>query len=222
MLTSSVVAMMYRANRPSRFRFSEGDWTDPEWSKLTAYQVSKTRAERAAWDVMGDAGTRDQLTAINPGLVLGPAIGSDFGASLSVVEMLMAGTYPAVPPLAFPIVDVRDVAALHVAAMTVPDVGGRRLIASVGTLSFREIAQILKRELGPAARKVPTLELPAFMVRSAAALDPALAATLADLGVRPEADAGYVTRLTGIAPRPANEAVVEAGKSVAAKLARAA
>lgn len=129
--------------------------------------------------------------------------------------MLMRGKYPAVPPLAFPIVDVRDVAALHVAALTVADVGGRRLLAASDTMSLKEIARTLKDALGRRARKVPLLELPAFMVRSMAALDPALRAAQTDLGVRSVADARYVTELTGLTPRPAREAVTAAGVTVA-------
>lgn len=214
-LTSSVVSMMYRAGRPARFTFSEGDWTDPEWAPLTAYQVSKTRAEAAAWQRTTDAGARERLVTVNPGLVLGPSLGSGVGASLEVIEMLMRGKYPAVPPLAFPIVDVRDVAALHVAALTVADVGGRRLLAASDTMSLKEIARTLKDALGRRARKVPLLELPAFMVRSMAALDPALRAAQTDLGVRSVADARYVTELTGLTPRPAREAVTAAGVTVA-------
>ena len=121
-MTSSTVAMMYRANRSAEHRFEENDWTDPEWDKLSAYIVSKTRAERAAWDLFGEAG-KDKLVTVNPGFVLGPAPDGDAATSLDLIKMLLTGAYPAMPPISFPSVDVRDVAALHVAAMTTPGVG---------------------------------------------------------------------------------------------------
>lgn len=213
-LTSSIAAMMYRPNRPADFSFGEEDWTDPEWPEVTPYIVSKTRAEQAAWARMREAGAEERLTVINPGFVLGPALDRTIGTSLGVIQMILQGKYPALPPACFPVVDVRDVAALHVLAATAEGAGGRRLLAAADTLSLPEISGMLRKKFKEKARKAPRLTLPPFMVRFAARFDPALKSVVADLGIRPRADSAYVTELTGFTFRPAQEAVEAAGQSL--------
>jgi dihydroflavonol-4-reductase len=212
-MTSSMVAMMYRANRPKVLKVSESDWTDPDWGPATPYIISKTRAERAVRDDMASAGATDRLVTIHPGFVLGPGLDRDAGASLEVIKLFMTGAYPAVPPVHFPVVDVRDIAALQVAALTKP-VGGRRLIGSADTISMREMAQILRSSFPERRRRIPTAELPNFMVRLLGMVDPALKTLRADLGVRPEVDTRAVSEVTGVSFRRSNEAVAAAGQSL--------
>jgi len=213
-MTSSVAAMMYRAGRSEVFPFSEDDWTDPDWKELSAYIVSKTVAERAAWDTAVVGGFKHRLTTINPGLVLGPPLDDDTGASLDVVRLFLKGAYPALPPAAFPIVDVRDVAALHIKAMELPETGGRRLIAAAETLSLSEVAGILREAFPAYEKKIPGKVLPAWLIRIAALFDRSLASVTPDLGVRPQPQTDYVTALTGLAMRPAREAIVSAGEAL--------
>lgn len=213
-MTSSLAAMMYRPNRPKVMTVSEGDWTDVEWPALSAYVVSKTEAEKAAWDYATENGLRHRLTVVNPGFVLGPALDDDVGASMDVVKLFMKGAYPAVPPASFPMVDVRDVAALHVRALETPETGGRRLICAGETKSLRQIGEILIEAFPAYARKVPTRELPAWLVRALALFDRNLASVLPDLGCAPHVDTAYVKELTGIAFRPAREAIVAAARSL--------
>lgn len=213
-LTSSMVAMMYRAARQRRFNVSEQDWTDAEWAPLSAYIVSKTRAERAAWTLMRERGAEARLAAVNPGFVLGPSLSAETNTSLQVIDMMLTGAYPAMPPVAFPVVDVRDLADVHVAAMTAESAGGRRLIAAGETLSMPQMAAILKAELGADARRVPAGSLPAPMVRALTLVDPAVRTIVADLGVTPIAQSGYVTDLTGVRFRSARESVLAAARSL--------
>lgn len=213
-MTSSMVAMMYRAGRARTITVREGDWTDPDWPLLSAYIVSKTRAERAAWEHMLSRGARNKLTVVNPGFVLGPALDNQIGTSLRVIALILKGTYPAVPASEYPVVDVRDLADLHVRALTVEPAAGRRLIAAGNTMSMPEMAAALRQELGPAARRVPTRTLPGVLVRSLALLDRSLKSVVPDIGTRPVADTGYVTDMTGVAFRPAREAVLAAGLSL--------
>lgn len=213
-LTSSIVAMMYRAGRPEVTRVGEGDWTDPEWPPISAYVVSKTRAELAAWSFMAEHGARERLVVVNPGFVLGPLLDRVSATSVDVVRLLMTGKYPALPPTAYPVVDVRDVAALQVAAMTAR-VGGRRLLAAGETISFRDMALTLRDAFPERAKRIPVRTLPGFVVRLVAVFDPALRSLLADLGTRLEADSTYVTELTGVAFRPARESVRASGQSLA-------
>lgn len=213
-MTSSVAAIVYRPNRPPVFTFGENDWSDVNWRALSAYVVSKTEAERAAWDFAVAGGFKHRLTTVNPGLVLGPPLDSDAGASLDLIRMMMTGAYPALPPVAYPVVDVRDVAAIHVNALEAPETGGRRLIAVAETLSLKAVAEILKQAFPERARKIPARVLPAWAVRALAIADRTLASVLPDLGVEPRTDAGYVSALTGVPFRPAREAVIDAGRAL--------
>lgn len=212
-MTSSMVAMMYRPGRPALVRVTEDDWTDPEWRATSAYVVSKTRAERAAWELVIGRGARERLVVVNPGFVLGPVHAGDSGASVDVIRLLMAGKYPALPPVSYPVVDVRDVADLHVAAMTA-EVAGRRLIAAGGAMSMPEMARSLRAAFPERARKIPTRTLPAVLVRLLTLFDPSLKSVIPDLGTRPEPDSAYVTARTGIRFRPPEEAVLAAGRSL--------
>ena len=209
-MTSSIAAMIYRADRPTQFTFSEEDWTDIDWPPLTPYIVSKTAAELEAWDVAVGGGFKHRLVTVNPSLVLGPPLDDDYGASLDLVRLLMKGAYPALPPAYYPIVDVRDVAALHVAALETPEAAGRRLIASSDTLSIKAVADVLREAYPDRARKIPGKVLPAWLVRTLAVFDRQLATVTPDLNIEPQADTAYVTALTGIRCRPAREAVLDA------------
>jgi dihydroflavonol-4-reductase len=216
LLTSSMVAVMYRPNRAAEMTFTENDWTDLNWNLLSAYVVSKTEAEKAAWARVGERGAKDRFTTINPGFVLGPTLDKDFGTSIELIRMIMNGAYPAVPPIAFPVIDVRDLAALHVAAFERPETGGRRLLATAGPMSLKEVAQTMKRADPARTGKVPTAELPGFMVRLLALFDKRLAGALQDVGCRPSVDVAYVEKLTGMKFRPPQEAVEATVKSLVA------
>ncbi|NNE71529.1 MAG: NAD-dependent epimerase/dehydratase family protein [Rhodothermales bacterium] len=212
-LTSSLVAMMYRPNRPKNLTVSEGDWTDAEWSKLSAYQVSKVRAERAAWDWTYQHGWEDRLVSVNPGFVLGPALDQTIGTSLAVVKLMLEGAYPAVPPISFAVVDVRDLSRLHIAAMT-SEVAGRRLIGAGDSISMQDMAKLVKKSRPDFAKKVPVRKFPAFVIRIASRFDSSLRSIITDLGVVPHVESEYVTSLTGVSFRPASESVVDAAASL--------
>lgn len=213
-MTSSLVAMMYRAGRAAQTVVGEADWSDPEWRALSAYIVSKTRAERAAWAAARERGAETRLTTINPGLVLGPPLDARVGASLGILKMVLMGENPALAPTAHPVVDVRDVAALHVKAMTTPAAGGRRLIAAADTLSIAEMADILRAAFPDRAAAIPRMVLPDLAVRAMAMFMPALRPVVPDLGVAVRADAQYVSEMTGVSFRPAREAVVAAARAL--------
>lgn len=213
-MTASMVTMMYRPSRPAVFAVEEKDWTDIAWNALSAYVVSKTEAERAAWTLVDERGARDRFTTIHPGLVVGPALDKDFGASIEIVRMMMTGAYPAMPPVYYPLVDVRDVADLHVAAIRKPETGGRRLMAVGGVMGMAEMGAALRQIAPDHAAKAPTATLPAFVVRLAALADRNLAAVLPDLGARPKPEADYVALLTGVAARPAKEGLAATARSL--------
>ena len=214
LLTSSMVAMMYRANRPATMMVTETDWTDSNWNQLSAYIVSKTCAEKAAWDWAEKNGWKPSLTAINPGFVLGPALDDKTGTSLDVIKLFFKGAYPALPPVHYPIVDVRDIAELHFRAMTAKDAGGRRLIGAKDTISMSEMGQILRNAFPDYAKKIPIRTLPGFFVRFLAIFDRALKSIVPDIGVKTIAENTYVIKMTGISFKSAEEAVRAAGQSL--------
>lgn len=211
-MTSSMVAMMGQPGRGDHMLVKEDDWSDVNWKPLTAYPVSKTRAERTAWNYTKAQNLEDRLITINPGLVLGPDTYNNGGASLAVIDGLMTGKFPMMPRLAFPIIDVRDCASLHVKAMTAPKTGGRRLMAAANTLWISEMAEILRKTYPQA--KLPSREMPNFLVKVAAMFDSSIKSIVPDVGTFHEADAGYVSNLTGVMPRPAKEAILAAAESL--------
>ena len=213
-LTSSVAAMEYRPRRPREFTVREEDWTDPEWRRLSPYIVSKTRAEKAAWSWAVEHGWRDRLTVVNPGFVLGPTLDARIGTSLEVIKLFLEGAYPATPNVAFTVADVRDVSAVHVRAMELPESGARRLIAAGQTLSLPEIGEILRTAFPEFGEKIPNRVLPDLFVRVLALFDRSLRSVTPNLGHVGRAESAYVTELTGVSFRPSAEAVREAARSM--------
>eukprot|EP01035_Chromulina_nebulosa_P036823 gene36823-49666_t len=158
-LTSSFAAIGYGRvlSRP----FTESDWTNATAADLAAYPKSKTLAERAAWDYVDGEGRGLELAVINPVGIFGPLLGPDLSASILLVKSMLEGRLPAVPRLMFGVVDVRDVADLHLRAMTHPAAANERFIATAGDfMTMQEIALALRERLGPAAARVSTRVLP--------------------------------------------------------------
>lgn len=214
-LTSSFAAIGY--GRPEQSApFNETDWTDPDAEGVSAYAKSKTLAERAAWDFVKQEGGALELSVVNPVGVFGPVLGPDYSTSILIVKKLMDGAMPGVPRLFFGAVDVRDVADLHLLAMTHPGAQGERFLAVAGDfVSILEIAKMLKRRMGAAARRVPTLQLPDWMVRLAALRDPAVKLVTPELGKTKNATNEKARRVLGWAPRSNEECVVATAESLA-------
>ena len=213
-LTSSFAAIGY-GHPPQTAPFDETSWTDPQGPDVLPYVKSKALAERAAWDFVLKDAPDLELSVINPVGVFGPVLGPDYSTSILIVQRLMDGAVPGCPRLNFGAVDVRDVADLHLRAMTHPAAKGERFLAVAGDfLSMQEIAKILKRRLGAAARRVPTLQLPNFIVRLAALRDPAVRQILPELGKFKNASGEKAKRTLGWAPRSTEEAIVATAESL--------
>ncbi len=213
-MTSSFAAIGY--GRPPADRpFSEADWTDPNVGGLGAYVKSKTLAERAAWEYVTGPGAPFELSVVNPVGVLGPVLAPDYSTSIQIVQRLMDGAVPGCPRLSFGIVDVRDVADLHVRAMTGPAASGERFLASAGDfMSMVEIARVLRDRMGEAAARVPTRTLPDWLVRLAALRDPTLAQVLPELGKTKRATSEKARRVLGWQPRPREDTIVATAESL--------
>jgi nucleoside-diphosphate-sugar epimerase len=215
-MTSSFAAIGY-GQKPKGRPFNETDWTDPNGDDVRAYVKSKTLAERSAWDFIEHEGGTLELSVVNPVGVFGPVLGPDYSTSILVVQRLMDGAMPGLPKLYFGCVDVRDVASMHLTCMTHPGAKGERFLAVAGEfLSIAQIGRILKRRLGAAAKRVPTLELPDFLVRMAAARDPAVAQIVPELGKRKDGSNEKARRVLGWAPRSNEECIVATAESMLA------
>jgi dihydroflavonol-4-reductase len=212
-LTSSIAAMMGQPGKGAKMTITEGDWSDPDWRRMSSYPISKTRAEKSAWAYVEAQGLKEKLTVINPGVVFGPDTYGNAGASLGILKAMMIGKFPRVPKMGVPLIDVRDCASIHVAAMTAKEAGGRRLLATGQSLWFKDIAAILKAQY-PQLKGLPKGEIPNFMVRVMALFDDRMQALLSDIGTFHEADAAYVSTLTHVLPRPAKEAILAGAESL--------
>lgn len=193
--------------------FVETDWSDLD-GDIAPYQKSKTLAERASWDFVAREGGGLELAAINPTMVLGPALGSDYSHSIRTIKQMLDGQ-PGYPKIRTCVVDVRDVADLHLRAMTDLAAKGERFLATSGrSLLLAEIAKILKDRIGAAAGRVSTRSLPDLVVRGLAMTNPAMKGLVPLLGVDLDASGEKAQRLLGWKPRSREDAIVAAAESL--------
>jgi len=193
--------------------FNETDWSNLS-SNVWPYQKSKTLAERAAWEFIAREGQGLELSAINPTAVLGPVLGADYSHSIQLITRMLNGQRGC-PKVNCGFVDVRDVADLHVRAMTHPLAKGERFLATAGeSLWLIEVAKVLRRRMGAAARNVPKWELPNWLVRLWARRNPGLRGMATLLGRNMDATSEKATRLLGWTPRSSEEAIVATAESL--------
>ena len=213
-MTSSFAAVGYGQVPPGR-PFNEEDWTDPSGVGVSPYVKSKTLAERAAWDFIARDGGPLELSVVNPTGIFGPVLGPDIATSILLVQKLMNGAMPGTPRMFFGVVDVRDVADLHLRAMTHPAAKGQRFLAVGGDfMTVQEIARVLKSRMGLAAARVPVRELPDWVVRLASLIDPTVTQILPELGKRKNASAEKARRVLGWTPRSSADALVATAESL--------
>jgi len=213
-ITSSFAAIGY-GSAPTGRPYSEVDWTDPTSQHTTAYVKSKTLAERAAWDFIASNGGNLELSVVNPVGIYGPTLGSDLSTSVQIVQRLMNGDLPAVPRLSLSCVDVRDVADLHLRAMTHPAAKGERFLAvGDGKMSFLEIARLLKTRMGEAGQRVPTREIPDWILRLIGRIEPSVALLVPELGIVRKGTNEKARRVLGWSPRSIEEAILASAQSL--------
>ncbi len=213
-LTSSFAAIGY-GHKDSNVTFDETSWSDLDGPGILPYPKSKTLAERAAWDFIAREGGKLELAVVNPVAVFGPVLSRDYAPSIAFIQRLLDGQLPGLPRLTLGVVDVRDVADLHIRAMTHPDARGQRFIAVTGDfLSMLDIAKILKSRLGAAAKRVSLRQLPNWAVRLYAQFDRDAQQILPDLGKKSNATSLKAQRVLQWLPRPADQAIVATAESL--------
>jgi dihydroflavonol-4-reductase len=216
------VVMTSAANAASPSSYAEEGvtdetlWTDPDDPTLIPYRRSKTVAERAAWDFMAAYEGPTTLTTILPGAVFGPVLSSGNLGSVRIIQRMLTGSMPGAPRIGLEVVDVRDLADIHIRAMTAPEAAGERFLATGEFVWMREIAAELRAGLGAEAAKVPTRQLPDIAVRATALFDKSLRAITVSLGRKNRHSTGKAKRLLGWQPRSAAETVVGCARSLIA------
>lgn len=214
-MTSSMAACAYGWGDKRPNPVTEEHWSqDTGGADMTPYIRSKLIAERAAWDYANGAGKGLELTTINPALVLGPVMSGDFSASVEILTQLMSGKLPGTPRVGFVVVDVRDVAAAHVAAMTSPAAAGERFLLGDRFIWFRDVAEILTREFPGHASKIPSRDIPGWMVHLIALINPPAKQLLPELSRERHISSEKARRVLGWQPRTSEEAVIAGARSL--------
>ncbi|MCP5074947.1 MAG: aldehyde reductase [Rhodobacteraceae bacterium] len=212
-LTSSTVAISNKRLAAGRKRYNESDWSDLNAPTATPYVKSKTLAEKAAWSFAKDH-PEIRLTTINPALVLGPALDENIGTSLQIIQRLMNGKDPMVPNIGFPVVDVRDVATMHVRALQQPESAGARFIAAERFVWMQDVARILKSEYPD--RRIATRLAPDFFVKFLSIFDKSIKSVVPILGLEQHLDNTAASEVLGMEFIETRQAI----KSAAACLVR--
>jgi dihydroflavonol-4-reductase len=212
-LTSSIAAVRGSRASSATSPYTEVDWTDGNDLRRTPYVRSKTLAELAAWDLVKEAGATERLATINPGAIIGPTLNQDHSYSLQAIQRLLSGM-PAAPRIGFTFVDVRDVADLHLRAMTDPAARGERFIATDQWLWTADVAAILRERLGDAASKVPTRVAPDFLVRLMARFDGSIRSIVGDLGKQSWVSSDKARTTLGWTTRPVASSIEDTARSL--------
>src|SRR5271154_1488231 len=213
-VTSSFAAIGY--GHPQQDKpFKEETWTNLASRDVPLYQKSKTIAERAAWDfIKGDDGKGLELAVVNPVGIFGPVLGKDFATSIILVQRLLNGDLLGCPQISLGVVDVRDVASLHLLAMTHENAAGERFIAiSPPSMTIQEMAVVLKKRLPEVARKAPTRVLPNLLLRIVGLFDKEVAFIIGEL-VKKDATNEKAKRILGWNPRSPEDALVASAESL--------
>lgn len=207
-MTSNFGAVGY--SHPDRTTLvTEESWTDPHQPGLSAYNKSKVLAEKAAWDFIQRESGKLELTVINPMGIFGPSLNADLSSGFGLLQKVLDGSMQRLPDMRMGIVDVRDVADLHLRAMRSPEAKGQRFLALAGgTMSLLEIAELVKRKMPQVGARASTKKMPTWLLRLAAIFNPQAKAILPMVGIYREASNAKARSLLGWQPRSNEEAIL--------------
>ncbi len=213
-LTSSGAAVVYgKTKKQLENIMDESIWTDTNYKQdLLPYFKSKTIAEATAWEFMKKNPSDMEFSAVLPGAILGPVLEKDYGTSANIVIKLMDGSMPAVPKIGFEVIDVRSVADALIKVMEIPSAANNRYLLSSGFLMMKDIAQILKKVYPQ--RKIPTGELPNFIVKLFSKLDASLQPVIIDLGVKRRVSTNKARKELNWQPISSEDAVLSCARSI--------
>ena len=215
-MTSSMASISYGHIPPkNELLLDEETWTDIHGPDITPYIVSKTVAEKAAWNfIENEANEKMQFVTINPSVVLGPLLEKDYSPSAEIVKKLLKRSMPALPKMGFQICDVRDVAEAHIRAMTEEKAAGKRIAVTDSFLWFSEMADHLHEEYVNKKYKIPRKTIPHFAVRLFSLFDKETRSVLNELGVHRKLSNERLKNLLGIDPIPAKDSILETARTL--------
>lgn len=215
-VTSSVAAVAYGVAFENGRTFTEEDWSDPQGRSITPYAKSKTLAEKAAWEFIENDGGGMELATVNPVGIYGPALVlPNESTTCNAVKDMLSGKYPMLPNVSFGVVDVRDVAALHMLAATRPEAKGQRFIANAdgGSRTLIDMAKDLREGLGARASKLTTRAMPDFLIKPLSYVIPDLKAVSQEIGKLRLFSNDKAKTVLGWNPKSAAEATVSCGQA---------
>ena len=214
--TSSTAAIVY-GHAPDRESFDQTDWTNADDPDVAPYPKSKTLAEKAAREWVGANAPDMVFCSVNPIAVLGPVENDDLSTSIEFVRKAIDGSMPMIPNIGVGIVDVRDVAALHVLALEAPDdkVRNERFPAAGPFVWLSDVAQILRDALPEnEARKIPRRSMPDFLVPLLALFMPEMRQLKTEIGRRRAVDSSHSERVLGWQMRPVERTIEDTARSL--------
>lgn len=212
-LTSSIAAIVPGRGKAGPTRLDASDWADPD-GDVNAYVESKIRAEKKAWSILKPGTTTTELAVINPGFIVGPLLDSDPGTSGAVFQRILRGEFPMAPQLYLHSIDVRDLADMHVAALTAPAASGARTIACFEAYSIMDMAGCLKKAFPSYSKKMPKFQAPDRLIRLYALVDADVRANVGELGYNPILDEAPCRALLGRAPIPVADSYIATAQSL--------
>lgn len=213
-MTSNFGAVGYSHTDTTKI-ITEECWTDPNEKGLSIYNKSKVLAEKAAWDFIKKEGGTLELSVINPMGIFGPSLGPDLSSGFELLKKVLDGSMKRIPNITLGIVDVRDVADMHLRAMTNPNANGQRFIALAGgIMSLPEIGLLLKKNLPVVARQVSTKRIPDWFVKFAALFNPVAKSIATMLSRYRDASNEKAKQVLGWQPRSNEEAIMATVESL--------
>lgn len=212
---TSSIAAVFEGYTTRKHTFDESNWSNLDES-IGAYARSKTLAEQAAWAFVKNLKAKQplELAVIIPGYVLGPCLSADVTTSGQLIYRLLRGEVPGIPQMYWPIVDVRDVAAAHIAAMTAPEAAGQRFCCAGESYWAQDVAQILARHFAGKNYKITTRQIPDLFMRLIALVDPTTRLSINWLGREYRLANAKLKTTLGWSPRPVEETIIEMAESM--------
>ena len=217
-ITSSVAAIYGDAidslNVENR-TLDETIWNTSSSLTNSEYSYSKTLAEKKAWEMCKEQ-DRWNLITINPSFVLGPALNphSNFQSKKVMLQMGDGDLKYGAPDITLGMVDVRDVAELHVLAMTSEKAPGNRFIASANTLSMPEWTRILREAIPEYKKRLPKRTAPDLLIKFLGIFSKTAGFIAEQLGRTKQLDNSKAKNLLGWEPRSGEEALIASAKSL--------
>lgn len=212
---TSAYGAIFAGHRDQTTPFTEEDWSDLSVKGIHPYQKSKTLSERAAWDFIDNDHSGLELATVNPVAVMGPVLADDYSHSNIQIQEMLTGKTKVLAPVDCGYVDVRDVASLHLLAMTSPKAAGQRFLATTGeTYSMKDVAEILRDNFPQFAKNIPSKVVPTAIIKAAAVANPMLRMVASVAGTYAETSNAKAAKLLGWQPRSAKTAILATAQSM--------